>query len=240
MYHHHLDLSIIDEPWVADLANSLALRNIAFHKKQEEIDLLTTAEKQAKILFTKQMLLKQYTEDLYNDEQTPIPVPPRIKETVLNNTRKKPRNILLTINPRPDVSLDELKKVVNKFLSKKSITHYIYCYEVRKETEENVFQGLHVHILFTYTSRVNDIKNSAKRITKKICDSENPSILNIKFIQDELIPEKIKYLRGEKKTSKKAGVLATKKYRKICDLKDLYESEALFPCKGPNEVIIAD
>lgn len=158
-----------------------------------------------------------------------IPDDPKLLD-MLNNQAdalaQKPPNILITINPRADVSLRDLVKVVDKLIKKKTITHYAYVYEVRKENE-----GLHCHMLVKYDDKPYNFKRGVKNTCKNICDSNNPNILNFKFIPEEHLLQKFKYILGEKKSSKMSGVNYTIEYRKRHNINNIYESNPLFPCR---------
>lgn len=145
----------------------------------------------------------------------------------------KPPFMLVTVNPRQGVSFAELNKAVLKFVSKKSVGQYFYVYEVRKEDE-----GLHCHMLVQYTTKPYDFKRSTKSTFKNVCASNNPNILNFKFVSDENLQSKIEYLLGDKKDSKKAGVKYTKQYRATNKISDFYESSPPLPCRATQTLTI--
>lgn len=139
---------------------------------------------------------------------------------------QKPPYLMITINPRHDVSLKDLKKQVEKYIKKKTITHYIYVYEVRKDEE-----GLHCHIIVKYVDKPYNFKRGTKNTFKHLCDVNNPHILNFKFITEEHLQSKINYLLGDKKDTKKAGVACSEAYRKKHKLEPFYESSPRLPCR---------
>ncbi len=143
----------------------------------------------------------------------------------------KPPYMMVTINPRKDVTFAILAKAVNKFISKKSTGTYFYAYEVRKEDE-----GLHCHIIVQYNAKPYDFKRSAKSTFSKVCDSNNPNILNFKFITEENLPSKIEYLLGDKKDKKLPGVKYTKAYRSTHNIPEYFESSPPFPCRATQTI----
>lgn len=150
----------------------------------------------------------------------------KLLENQANAVSTKPPFILLTINPRPDIDLETLKKYIGKFIRKKSITTYFYVYEVRTEST-----GLHCHILLGYEAKPYDFKRSAKSTFKHVCDSSNPACLNFKFIEENTLQLKVNYLLGQKKDSKKQGVTYSEKYRIDNKLEPFYESKPPLPCR---------
>lgn len=193
---------------------------------QEKTDAIES-ERQAKKHFCKVMALRHYTLELAEKEAPPLPVDPAITTTNLKFIKRRSPNCLLTINPRPDVTLEQFKKVVEKFLKKKTIKYYFQVYEVRKgET------GLHAHVLLQYTSAPYDFQRSTKSTFKSICDANNSAILNFRFIAEDLIPDKIRYMQGEKQKSKQKGVEDTKIYREKHRLEPCRESRPPFPCRS--------
>lgn len=145
----------------------------------------------------------------------------------------KPPYMFITVNPRKEITLSELKKAVEKCVSKRVIKDYHYCYEVRKKEEKN-FVGLHCHILVYMPEYVPyQFKRSVKNTFKHICDANNPNILNFKFIPNiEVFNEKIKYLQGNKQNDKLKGVELSKEYRRLNKLEDLYSNHPSLPCRG--------
>lgn len=148
-----------------------------------------------------------------------------------NRLITKPPYLLLTVNPRED-NLLTLRKAVEKFLSKKTIKHYIYCYEVRKPDK-----GLHCHILLEYNDKPYNFKRGAKNTFKNVCDSNNPNILNFKFVEEGNLLSKIDYIKGKKQDKKLAGVKASVEYRLANKLSPTYESTPPLPCRGAENSI---
>lgn len=162
------------------------------------------------------------------------PVLRKMLENQANAVTTKPPYMMVTVNPRPGVEYAELSKTINKFIKKKSISQYFYVYEVRTEDT-----GIHCHILLKYDIKPFDFKRSAKNTFKNICDSSNPSCLNFKFLEEDLLPQKVEYLLGHKKDSKKAGVTATDIWRKKNNISPYVESSPPFPCRATQEAIVS-
>lgn len=199
-------------------------------KMSERVRLKNLTQK-AKEKFTEQVLLKHFTEQFYNDgtmpdEKVNLPEISNAADNVSARYNRKPRNCLVTVNPRQEISLDKLKTAVERLTSKPVVKGYFYVYEVRSGDT-----GLHCHMLITYEGRPNNFLRGLKTTFKHICDASNSSILNVKYIADDLMPEKIAYMLGQKKKAKLIGVEDTKKYRIANNLEPYYESNPPLSCR---------
>lgn len=126
-----------------------------------------------------------------------------IYEGYKKNIDNKYGNVLfITINPRPDVSLEDFMKTMNKFKSKVWIEDYIYVYEQRGTTEQDSGKGFHSHVLLWKpdNKKSHEVIRETKNTFKNICSIDNPSILNIKNCKDEDIEKRKNYMLGHKNT----------------------------------------
>lgn len=191
----------------------------------------------------KEKILKAYYESVYetyktafkrqmiNDFCTEGKLPCVVESKVMNDLLQKqaailmvkPPYLFITINPAKD-DLEALQKVVAKIIKKKTVSDYHYVYEVRKENK-----GLHVHMLLKYDDKPYNFKRGVKSTCKNICQSNNPNILNFKFIDEDKIQSKIDYMNGSKKDSKLPGVRASLVFRKENDLNSFYTNMKITP-----------
>jgi len=112
----------------------------------------------------------------------------------------------ITFNPKPDITLEQLRKFTDKLLSKKWITDAIYSYEQRGETLEDCGKGIHMHILihrnnFKTTHAKREIYNTFKSytgISKDIFDKNCFKAIPYSWGED-----KVEYLKGNKWDSEK-------------------------------------
>lgn len=142
----------------------------------------------------------------------------------------------ITINPRPNVDLSTLQKVISKLITKKSIQSYSYVYEIR-DFKDNKYTGLHCHILLEHNDKPYNFKRSVKSTVKNICDFNNPHILNFKNVPTlDSLKQKYQYILGNKKDSKKKGVAHTITYRVKNKLDSIYESNPPLPCRITEEL----
>lgn len=104
----------------------------------------------------------------------------------------------LTINPRPDIKLSEFVKTIRKALLKKWITYYIFVIEQRGENEEELGKGFHTHIIFNKGIKHCKVVLEMSNTFKKLCDTSNYHLFNLKNIGDLEKQRKIEYITGTK------------------------------------------
>lgn len=125
----------------------------------------------------------------------------RIYEGYKKNIDNKFGNILfITINPRPDIQLEEFKKSMKKFISKVWVEDYIYVLEQRGTTEEDSGRGFHSHILLWKpdNKKSHEVIRETKNTFKNICSIDNPQILNIQNCKLEDVNKRKNYMIGLK------------------------------------------
>lgn len=160
------------------------------------------------------------------------PLLDRVVERSIDRIVSKPPFMLMTVNPRTD-DYKLLKKSVDKFVKRKIVEKYAYCYEIRQKPDK----GLHVHILLKYDCKPYEFRRAAKNTFKKVCDSNNPNILNFKFVEEKNLLQKYNYIKGIKSEKKKSGVNATEEWRKANNIEALFESIPHLPCRDAQESI---
>jgi len=135
--------------------------------------------------------------------------------------------LFLTVNPRDGVGINELRLATEKAMKKSWLTKYIYVYEQRSKIDDVAFYGQHMHCLFYRKGKkMNEIKREFASSFRKICDVDNPSVLNIKFCTDDDIKKRLTYILGTKNDpDKQLKQEQDKKWRKEYFLKDYYIGE---------------
>lgn len=122
---------------------------------------------------------------------------------------EKPEWLFLTINPRPDITLETFRKKIEKTLASKIFVSSLAVLEQRGSTDETCGNGMHAHILFKRITPLNEglppsnIKRNFKDSYKKICKVSDTRILNFQFIpfdseNDDNAKYKYRYMIGEK------------------------------------------
>jgi len=153
------------------------------------------------------------------------------------NIEVKKEWYFLTINPRPDITLTEFMKTIVKALKKRWINYYIMVIEQRGETEEELGKGFHTHIIFNKGIKHCKVIKEMSNTFKKMCDTSNYHLFNIKSIGEEEKKRKIEYILGEKADDgKHLKQQMDKIFRERNKLKSYYiseEQERICPQKEP-------
>ncbi len=222
-----------------DFSDRMALKNMINMPEPKIQETINKAYKDAVYDFYKVMFKRQFVMDYMKDgtlpEETKDPKHVKLLSDLFTNTQQKPPYVLITINPRPTVEFPEFEKIINKVIKKKAIKAFMYVYEVRGEGK-----GLHCHIIAYYDCRPFDLKKGLQNTCKSICDISNPSILNLKYLPEDIVPAKVQYLLGNKTERKQAGVEDTKNFRIQNNILPVYESVPPLPCRDTKQLQIVE
>lgn len=118
------------------------------------------------------------------------------KQCEINDNSKY---LFATINPNPQITLLDFIKTIEKIISKKWVTNYLYVIEQRGENIAEIGKGFHLHIILEkpkkpFSHIIRELGNTANRV----CDTSNFHFFNIKSISEEECQRKIVYLTGRK------------------------------------------
>lgn len=151
------------------------------------------------------------------------------EQSLTDELAKDNKTVWITVNPKPETTLTDLKNLITKFVGKKWITSkYAYTFEQRGETPETRGQGIHCHVLVEDRGKKipSEISRETKRHFSKIVDVSNSHCLNIKFIPHKYFNDKMEYLKGNKWDNDKLPKLQQdKEFRRLNELKEIYLSE---------------
>lgn len=144
----------------------------------------------------------EYEENFYR--QLEIKKIEKLKELHKSKIELSQNFYFLTINPDTSkVSLQTFLKTIEKAISKKWITYYIYVIEQRGETLEEAGKGYHTHIIFNKGKKHSEVIREMSNSFKKMCDVSNYHLFNLKRIGDEEKNRKIEYITGQKADEEK-------------------------------------
>lgn len=143
---------------------------------------------------------------------------------------------LITINPPDGTTLETLKTLVEKFVKRKWIECYWYCFETRgylepeDGTEEgNEYVGLHSHIFLkrgkhppAHVQR--DVDATFKELFENVPKGSLWHTMNIKYFKEEDVPNGINYVKGWKKGLRKENFTADSLLRSDFALEEYYSS----------------
>lgn len=216
------------------LASLGLISSVENAKPDKEIQhCINKAYKDAIYDFYKHLFKHQFVNEFMSDGVIPVEPNNEIYKEICEKAKDrvvtKPVFVLLTINPKPGITFQELDKKIQKFTKRKFIKSYKYVYEIRKEGGK----GLHCHIVLHYTCKPYDLKRASRSTFKDICEVNNPSILNIRYIEPEDLQQKISYIQGNKQDKKLKSVKLTKQWRLENNIQDIYSSEHPLEPKVP-------
>lgn len=138
-----------------------------------------------------------YTSLLHNDEMDFIEGRKRLKTMADASKSKIPEWVLVTVNVDENLctDIDKFRPLVEKYVNRKFITEYIYCFEQRSQTEEERGKGMHAHIIVRQCAQdgaqfKRDTKSSFNKVTK--------TGIRFDYIRTD-VKQAIPYVKGEKK-----------------------------------------
>lgn len=109
----------------------------------------------------------------------------------------------LTVNPKPDIKLTDFMKTIEKALKKRWINYFIMVIEQRGECEAELGKGFHTHIIFNKGIKHCKVVTEMSNTFKKMCDTSNYHLFNLKSIGEEEKKRKIEYITGVKADEEK-------------------------------------
>lgn len=102
----------------------------------------------------------------------------------------------VTVNPKDDVSLEDLVKHTEKYTAQKHVTSADWVYEQRGSAEEQAGTGKHVHMLVTTKTCKSDFIKRTQGKFKALVGNERH--VHISHVKPEWVADKRKYMQGEK------------------------------------------
>lgn len=131
----------------------------------------------------------------------------------LSKKPKKLENLFwVTVNPKPEVKLDDFLSKLSKASSKVWIKNWYYNIEQRGETLENAGQGLHSHFLIIPNKykRISQVRDEFRSTFKGMIG--NPRCIDVKSYPLNLFQDKLDYLEGKKWDDDKQTKIAVDNY----------------------------
>lgn len=120
--------------------------------------------------------------------------------------------VWLTVNSKPDISLQQLMQKVNNFVKQKYIIRAMWCFEQTSKTIEEMGKHKHAHILLEHNLQfASDWKRRIYAAFGSICDLKCKAAESILKWKPCLKPnddkKRVKYIRGVKKSIEKQPML---------------------------------
>lgn len=102
----------------------------------------------------------------------------------------------VTVNPKPDVVVDDLEKATSKYVKTKLVEAAEYVFEQRGSSTEDMGTGAHAHMLIkTSTNNADFVKRTRSSFAKIV---GNPNAVHIVRCPRKFIPDKREYMQGRK------------------------------------------
>lgn len=175
----------------------MPLRQGVWLSEDEHNDLYTKA--------VKKVMSKYYEQYVADQVESGAPSDPITSELISAIMSKKKActssHCFVTINPVSLISFSEFQRAVEKAMSKKWITDYLYAYEQRSDSLDSV-HGYHVHILFKRNDKApSQIRNEFNNTFKHIVGHTRS--IDIQFDSSKMYKNRISYILGNKKDKEK-------------------------------------
>lgn len=194
-----------------------------------------TLKDECKLAAVKKVFTKIYADkilqEIRDNEFSDVEILDIYHQYRLKESNKLGNVLFVTINPRPDINFDDFKIICDKYVGKKWIQSCIYVFEQRGKTIEELGKGFHCHMLLWRQpdKRPNQVISESKKHFAKICETENPSILNIKNCKEEDIQKRKKYMLEDKSVrddpTKEVKQDMDVKWRQLLNIGSYYEKK---------------
>jgi len=131
----------------------------------------------------------------------------------------------ITINPKPEASLQRFIALLNNFVKRKPVLDYVYNIEQRGETESDNGKGFHSHLLIKWVKAQNKyVKQFCVSTFKSVVGYPSEQIINIRRISPDIYNDKLAYLNGLKwDPDKDAKIVQDIIFRKKNNILELYK-----------------
>lgn len=129
----------------------------------------------------------------------------------------------ITVNPKPDVNLEDFTKIIHKMYSKKWITGSLYIFEIGGKNQHQ-----HSHGVIKFNYRKDKVLKELKNTVKNICNVDSNNCFCLRFLNDEKhVLQKIEYMQGQKTEDKMDAVDASQQWRSDNELAEYYGDPTL-------------
>lgn len=157
----------------------------------------------------KEKIKQQQYEELYRLQclQEPTPIIKEI-QALRNSLGEKGEGterpyIWLCVNPNSMYTFKEFQTLVSKMVSKVWMTEYVYVYEQRGITQEELGKGFHLHAIIKKPAdkKPSHCIRELSSTFKKCCDTSNFHFFQVKFIDLPEKDRKMEYILGTKEST---------------------------------------
>lgn len=146
------------------------------------------------------------------------------EEIVVHQPKKQPTDdrhdaVMLTVNPKPDVSIEDFFLKVNRFAERRTVSPYLWAYAFEQRSTGDDYHGHHCHMLF-YGQRPSAILRDAQSTFKKMVGNATSSHhINVKRVNYDAGH---RYIEGFKKGILKVTHASDLIWRSENNIADIY------------------
>lgn len=189
------------------------------------IDMLSEAYRSAKVTLIRKWNIERL-QILAENGAAPREI--QIEYDILKKVRakyqkKESRFFFITLNFKPESTIDEIKLVMDKILNRKYFINFVYGYDQRSGDMTTTGTGIHVHGVLKKEAGLK--KNYIPKWLFNSCKNymSDMSKIDVKIYDDKFYQDKIDYVKGIKFNEDKLEVAAvTKVWRQQNNLQDIY------------------
>lgn len=202
--------------------------------KLERYRVLEQVREEASKTVLKRIWMLEYQTDSLGDQWKDIRQHEEsLKEKKRTKAAAQHNNLFLfvTINPKPTVTLEELKTACEKLVNRQMFSAYALAFEQRASAPEEAGKGFHVHILMRRNLNYKPcrIKKNMCNTIKNICNVQDSRVFNVQFIGEDFALDKMKYIKGGKTgDGKDLKMDIDDIFRKNNNLEKIYEHGQMF------------
>lgn len=203
-YENDISVCDPDHPFYSQYVRAVDIYNAYLSERIDKILRDYDIKKRAR----DNVLQRQY-EELYRLQslQSPTQIIKEI-QTLRSSLGEKGEEISrpyiwLCVNPNSTYTFNEFQKLVSKMLSKVWLTDYVYVYEQRGITEEEMGKGFHLHAIIKKpdNKKPSHCVRELASTFKKCCDTSNYHFFQTKMIDESEKDRKLEYILGTKQTT---------------------------------------
>lgn len=137
-------------------------------------------------------------------------------------SRGKTEYVFLTVNFDPSKSFEECFKVAQKLGKRKIWAWCAWVHEQRSDSMSEAGHGHHVHLVGKLTPAASNARSVVKVSLIKVCDTRNHHIFNWKWIPQEYIIDKYRYISSSKALEKQAKQVIDVAWREQNNISPIY------------------
>lgn len=151
------------------------------------------------------------------------------KKQLKSQIKEEPEIYWITVNPKPEATLEIILKSIQNFCNRKAVIDYHYTLEQRGESEHEIGMGIHAHLLLKWHKGQNKyVKQFLIESCKRIVGNHSNNILNIRRITSDIYQDKLDYLHGLKwDKDKDLKIKFDKLFREKNNILDIYKKNAV-------------